>query len=326
MPAVETLSHYFDYARASPLVKNFIESWIRGLPVNNCLILSGTTGCGKTSLVRAIANEYNLTLVETNASDERRKNDLLRTFKNAITNTIGGNIKLLFLDEADNLPKPVFNQLKKFIKTTPSPVIIACNNEYAIPKAIKDDSWVIDFPYPTEEQRYDFVEFLEETQGLKIDKVKGIIARRFSNFRAIVLALETFDQTSGIISVIGERDLDTRGQIESLLRNPLYRMKTNPTRLLTWFYDNTNNHELLDEINELLGFAPSGDNCLVSTDKTYEMWKYAYPLFHFVNLPTIEYPRTFILMSKRKEQKNAEPKVKVKKRESIIHEPASSFW
>ena len=67
------------------------------------LLLSGSAGCGKTTIAKALCNELGADFIVINGSDEGRLIDTLRTkIKNfASTMSLQGGPKVVILDEAD---------------------------------------------------------------------------------------------------------------------------------------------------------------------------------------------------------------------------------
>ncbi|MFH1823523.1 MAG: replication factor C large subunit [archaeon] len=99
------------------------------------VLLSGPAGCGKTSLVYALANELNLEIFELNASDFRSK----KTIQNILGKSLGqqslfGLSKLILIDEVDGISgtkdRGGLPELMRLIKESTFPVIIVCNDQY----------------------------------------------------------------------------------------------------------------------------------------------------------------------------------------------------
>ncbi len=117
----------------------WINSWNRGLPPQDkpALLMTGFPGTGKTTAARCICQDADWFLIEINASDSRRKEDL-STF--TPERSLMGNITCILFDEADSLGidgKGGETQIKKLITARQFPIILTANNIFKVPKEIK---------------------------------------------------------------------------------------------------------------------------------------------------------------------------------------------
>ena len=119
--------------------KQFIEwilSWIRGKPTAKAALLYGPAGCGKTSLVEAVAREYGFEIIEMNASDFRRREDIERIAKIAATQSslFGARKKIILLDEVDGISgiadRGALDAILELINTTRHPVVMTANDPW----------------------------------------------------------------------------------------------------------------------------------------------------------------------------------------------------
>ncbi|MEM2919253.1 MAG: AAA family ATPase [Candidatus Nitrosocaldus sp.] len=110
----------------------WLAGWRQG---DRPLLLIGPPGIGKTTMAKALANEFGYELFELNASDERTKERLESILKPLLENAnIYSRRILLFLDEVDGLhgtyDRGGLSALLSILKDAPSiPVIMAANSD-----------------------------------------------------------------------------------------------------------------------------------------------------------------------------------------------------
>ena len=125
------------FNRTAPAKKQ--KDLVKIAPEKAAVLLEGPPGIGKTSIVYALANDLNLEVVETNASDTRTRNALENKLKET-TKTRGimdfmmeTKRKLILIDEIDGIygvkDKGAIPAIKDMIQDTQFPIIM-CSNEY----------------------------------------------------------------------------------------------------------------------------------------------------------------------------------------------------
>lgn len=124
-----------DQEDAKQKLIDWLKSWEKGRPEKTAVLLHGPAGCGKTSLVEAVANTLGYELLEMNASDSRRKEDIEKVVKSASkTTSLKGGKKIILLDEIDGLDPRTdtggIDVLIDVIKNTRNPIIMTANNPY----------------------------------------------------------------------------------------------------------------------------------------------------------------------------------------------------
>ncbi|QKQ99559.1 replication factor C large subunit [Metallosphaera tengchongensis] len=118
-------------------LRSWIEDWLKGSSEAKGVLLYGPPGTGKTTLALALANSYNLELVETNASDTRNLTSLRNIVERAsITGSLfGSRGKLIFLDEVDGVqPKQDYGAIPailEILKSSKYPIIMAANDPWS---------------------------------------------------------------------------------------------------------------------------------------------------------------------------------------------------
>lgn len=113
----------------------WVNEWLRGVPKERGALLYGPPGCGKTSLVEALANDFKFELVEMNASDYRRRADLERIARvAALQRGILGRGKIILLDEVDGISGVAdlgaLDTILEILKVTKNPVIMTANDPW----------------------------------------------------------------------------------------------------------------------------------------------------------------------------------------------------
>jgi len=152
-------------------LKSYVQN--RSMPH---LLFAGPAGVGKTTsalcLARELFGEYwHQNFQETNASDERGINVVRNKIKNfARTKAIGGDFKIIFLDEADALTSDAQNALRRtmelFARTCR--FILSCNYSSKIIEPIQSRCAVFRFGPLSEEAILKMIEKMSENENLNL--------------------------------------------------------------------------------------------------------------------------------------------------------------
>jgi replication factor C large subunit len=109
-----------------------VINFYKRFPMKKALILNGPVGTGKTSIVLALAKEYNIELFELNASDLRNRISLDEILKPSTEQkSLFKKGKLILMDEADGITasdKGGLPELLVLIDRTSFPIIITAND------------------------------------------------------------------------------------------------------------------------------------------------------------------------------------------------------
>ncbi len=112
-----------------------LKSFMDNFPKNRAALLHGPPGCGKTSLVYAVANEKDLELIEVNASDTRNAGSIKERLGPAMFQmSLFSKGKIILVDEIDgvsgNSDRGGLSELRKLIEKTKFPVVMTANDPY----------------------------------------------------------------------------------------------------------------------------------------------------------------------------------------------------
>lgn len=128
-------------------IKNTFLGYVQDKTFPN-LILAGPAGVGKTSLARALCRQIDSDLLFVNASLDRGIGDVRTTVAQfASTSSMFGGIKVVLLDEADNLTQDSQKALRALIEEFQNHCrfILTCNYPHNLIDAIHSRCSVVDF-------------------------------------------------------------------------------------------------------------------------------------------------------------------------------------
>ena len=185
------------------------------------LLLSGSQGCGKTTIARALCNELGADCIIINGSDEGRLIDTLRTkIRNfASTVSLSGGPKVVILDEADYISaESVQPALRGFIEEFSSNCrfIFTCNYKNRIIPALHSRTTVIDFKIlPAEKPKLAQQMLLRCKNICEIENIQAeervlaeLVMRFFPDFRRVLNEMQRYGVSgvidSGLLSSLSE--------------------------------------------------------------------------------------------------------------------------
>ena len=188
------------------------------------MILSGSSGVGKTTIAKAILNEIGATSMMLNASEESGIDTLKTKIKNfASTSSLDGGRKYLILDEADYLQgestQPAFRGfMEEFHRNCG--FIFTCNVLFRLIPALHSRCSVIEFKLPSEERPQlakDFfkrVKNILEKENIKYNEkvVVELITKYFPDWRRVLNELQRYSASgeidSGILVKLSEVNIN----------------------------------------------------------------------------------------------------------------------
>ena len=169
------------------------------------LILYGTSGVGKTSVILALANELKMDFMKINGSNEGRSIDTVRNKINSYASTISlsnSGKKILLIDEADNLTFDAQKALLGIIEETQKNCVyvFTCNYVNKLLPAIHSRTSSIQFKIPTKEKPKLAAEFFQRLidilEGENISYEKNVlielVQKYFPDFRRTLNELQRY--------------------------------------------------------------------------------------------------------------------------------------
>ncbi len=256
------IDEYINQDEAKTVLTTWIREWQRKTPSKKAVLLHGPPGTGKTSLVEAIANEYNMEIVEMNASDFRRKEDIERIAVRAATQySLTGKKRIILLDEVDGLSgsadKGAIEAIIKLINVTIHPVILTANNPWHPDlRPLRDIVIMVQFKRLRQRDVIGLLKRICEKEGINCeDKALKIIHdKNNGDLRACINDLQAIAETYGRVTetlamalvYYRDRELDPFETLRSIFtaryswqsKNAVTHSQLDPDMLTEWLSEN----------------------------------------------------------------------------------------
>ena len=205
------------------------------------LMLFGDPGSSKTSAAIAIAKHLDADFVELNASDNRGINmisDLVNNFCRAVGPD--DKIKIIILDEADNITKKAQQQLINFMENYPKVrVFFTCNDFDQMIEPLQSRCMLMRFPKPTPERSVDVMKMVLKKEGVKgnIGAIRRVVRESRGDLRVAINNLQAISVTNGSVDDAGVSAYFCQPSMQSVLQVVETAMKKGPNEAMAAYIE-----------------------------------------------------------------------------------------
>jgi len=198
----KTLSGVIGNDDAKKKILQWIKQWDVKPPKKRALLLYGPPGTGKTVTVEALANDLDMELVQSNASDYRTAEAVQRfAGRSSQYGTLFGKKRIILFDELDGITGSAdrggLRVITKIVKETGSPIILIANDAYN-PRfsTLRKSCQLIEFKKPTRTQITELLAKICSLEGIQaeLDALKLIAERVNGDVRSAINDLQALAQ------------------------------------------------------------------------------------------------------------------------------------
>ncbi|MCS7096272.1 MAG: replication factor C large subunit [Nitrososphaerota archaeon] len=243
----------------------WVRSWDKDVPKHRAAFIYGPPGIGKTVTVEALAKDFNMELIEKNASDYRTEEAVRRIAGLASQyRSLFSAKRIILFDELDGLTgsadKGGVKAMVEVIQNARCPIVLIANNAYDPRFSIlRNYCLLIEFKKPTISEVMRHLKNICLKEGIHTDEnaLKFIAQRSEGDIRSAVTDLQAVAEgkkniTYEDVSWLGFRD--RQEVIFNVLRMIFYSKtcsgakhaasmaEVDPDMLLEWIYENIPSH------------------------------------------------------------------------------------
>ena len=195
------LSDIIGNEKAIARVRAWIEAWLKGKK-QKPLLIYGPPGIGKTSIAYALANEYNLEILELSASELRNYERIKRKLGGFMhAQSLFGRKKIVLIDDVDFISRDdrgAVSTLAKLLRDPPVPVLLTANDAWDKKLApLRSEVELLEMKRVSPRQIYALLKKIAEKEGIEVsdEKLREIAERSQGDVRSALNDLEA--RTSG---------------------------------------------------------------------------------------------------------------------------------
>jgi len=297
----KTLAEILGHGTTVDLVKQWIEKWKAGSP-QKPLFLYGKAGMGKTSLVQSLANDYDLDILEMNASDKRSSAAVDKIAGQAsMSASFSGKMRLLLFDEVDGLylqDRGGSGSINKILKESKHPVILTANDAW-LPKlaTIRKHTQLVEVRKVHVATITKLLMKIAEEEGITVDKetakelaknAQGDLRSAINDFEFVASTTEKKIEMKDV-GILSKRDRTEKSMFtvtQKILKTmdfkeateAVYNLSERPDFVMQWIAENIpKEYKKSKDLHEAYNHISKADIYFgrVFRRQNYGFWRYA---------------------------------------------------
>ncbi len=297
----QTLSQVIGHNKAVEELRQWAQSWKKGIPKDRAVVIHGRAGIGKTTVAHALAHDMGWEVIELNASDQRTADIIEKVVGSAsqMSTLEGmGRKRLVIMDEADNIhgtaDRGGERAIVELIKKTSQPIILIANELYEMSAGLRGSVRPIQFNSVVSRSMIPALKRIAEAEGVTcgLGVLEKIAENAGGDLRSAINDLQAAAQGKTRLEpddiATGERD--TKENIFKIMvkifkgtdiieaHKATFNLDENPEDLIQWVDENLpleytapgdleRGYYYLSRASLFLG--------RVSRRQNYNMWRYA---------------------------------------------------
>lgn len=320
--APEKFDDIYGHPTAIKKIKKWAKDWSQG---DSPLLLHGPAGTGKTSTAEVTAKEFGWGYVETNASSNRRTEDIERLAQEIRSK--GEDYTLYVLDEVDSIDGRSLQVLYSVLDESPNPVICTANELWKVPDGLENRCTKHKFNLRNDSIKSYLRDIVEKEDISISSRQLGQLATR-NGIRDALNDLQEFVESDG------KTDWDQRETDDSpfavtrrALLNKDYLGDMTPDDMVAFLNENVKNE--FDGVEAMRAYQALGeaDKWLghVNRNQDYSWWRYAGSISEEVsNLRLTEPYNDWVNVNYPSERRNYTPKATSDNKEAQFYRELKS--
>lgn len=179
-------------------IKKFLSGWKKG----KALLVHGTTGSGKSTVIKLAAQEMGYEIVEARSNEKRSVSDY---YQASLQQGVFSKKRLLLFEDLETMPMRGFTDL---INKSEHPVVCVISDAYQLAPGVRKSFKIVKFEKVNDSELLKFLENVCRKEHITLERrqLEQLIKTSNGDIRGLLIDLEMLRLGTGRTSSIGYRD------------------------------------------------------------------------------------------------------------------------